>query len=169
MSDYLDNSPASQSSGTDSYASSGSSYTPFSPTTHHPPPAKDAPVQGRARRQLSVKEKEARKLDKEKRAKVEEELLCRLTEDQLVAIENALSILRESKSRWLVMVFKRVAAVRSRELFYELGDPERFFEPAGDGYWREAWHIRGLGKQDEHASKKRLGPFITKLLDLFGK
>jgi len=169
MTDSLDNSPASQSSGMDSYAPTGNGY-PYSRTESvpHEPPPTNPDVPPPPRQPLSAQEKEARKLKKEKRAKREGEELSQLTEKQQAVIEEALGIIRETKSRWLVMVFKRVAAVRSRELF--LGEPERFFEPAGSGnYWREGWHDRELGRKEEYANKKRLGAFIARLLDLFGK
>ena len=112
----------------------------------------------------------ARKAAKEIRAQREREILSQLTEHQQAIIEQALEIVRHTESKWLVMVFKRIASVRSRELFAQLGEPERFFEPAGDGgYWREAWRDPVGGRRlDEHASRKRLGTFITSLLKSFG-
>jgi hypothetical protein len=182
MTDDSGNAPASQSSETGSYSSAVGSFLSFPTVTRQPPPAEDVPAKdvptedvpaAPSHRQLSdqeIQEKEARKLDKAMRAKSEEEILSRLTEKEQAAIEMALNLVRGTESRWLVMLFKRVAAVRSRELFRDLDQPERFFEAVGGGnYWREAWYIKDVGKQDEHASKKRLGPFITKLLDLFGK
>jgi hypothetical protein len=115
-----------------------------------------------------------RRLPQGQRAKIEREIereiLSQLTDEQQAIIEQALNIVRETDSRWLVMVFKRVTAVRCRELFRQLGEPERFFEPANGGeYWREAWSDPVLGRQDQYASRKMLGAFITKLLRAFGR
>lgn len=117
------------------------------------------------------KEKELRKAAKERRAETEREIIGQLSERQQAIIAEALEIVRNTNSRWLVMVFKRIASVRSRELFMELREPERFFEPVrgGGDYWREAWRDPETRKRlDEHAGRKRLGVFITKLLRLYG-
>lgn len=115
-------------------------------------------------------EKELRKAAKEQRAEIERERLAQLTEHEQKIIEQALDIIIETKSRWLVMAFKRIASVQSRDLFTKLGETERFFEPVNGGdYWREAWRDPVLNKRlDEHASRKKLGVFITKLLRLYG-
>lgn len=75
---------------------------------------------------------------KKNRHRREVKLIKELSPDQIEVLNDALHILANTKSTWIVNIFKLAASTRSTELSYDYSEPEMSFEVRGNAY-SEIW------------------------------
>lgn len=91
-----------------------------------------------------------------------------LTEEEKRAVEIALKIIEQKKSRWLTALFKYASAVSSEEIAREFDGIERSFEVRGRAA-SEIWKDKESKKKKYKSVDKILPNFIKDWLQLFSE